>query len=267
VKAISKLLDLLNKENYCRKYIKKIYRDSEIRFIYRTKFGFDIFVHPEKILDILTTNQACDAELWMHAVQKLIKSLDVTVDVGANIGITSCWFSRISRTVYAFEPDSDNIKYLKDNLCLNKIRNVEVVPCVAGNINSEVDFYLRQSFGHHSASKKHITKTKKSVRLPVVRLDDFLQKRGITSISLLKIDVEGSEIDVLKGVEWYIKSKHISLIVFEHAPVLFENNSQRIEVFDYLSKFGYRIFDVDHNMVERKKMFDMEQGDFYAKPV
>jgi predicted RNA methylase len=102
-------------------------------------------VHPEKILDIIRTNQVCDAESWMHALQNEIKNSDVAVDVGANIGVTSCWLSKCSRTVYAFEPDSENINNLYANLNLNKIKNVQVVPCVVGEKTGEIDFYLRQS--------------------------------------------------------------------------------------------------------------------------
>ena len=266
MKIINYLLCLFNNKKRCHDYIKKIYGESGVRFIYRTNFGFDIFVHPEKILDIIKTNQACDAESWMHAVQKEIKKMDVAVDVGANIGIISCWLSKISRKVYAFEPGSENIKFLYNNLSLNDIKNVDVIPCAVGDYNGEVDFFLRQSFGHHGANRKHITKIIRSVKLPIVRLDDFLQKRGVHSISLLKIDVEGSEINVLKGIEKYIKLQLISLIVFEHAPILFDKKDQRVEVFDYLSKFNYRIFDIDHKNIQRKEMFDMKQGDFYAKP-
>jgi len=263
---LRRVLRLLKSNNFkCEDYVKKIYKESGVNLTYKTAFGFEIVVHPEKILDIIKSNQSCDAEPWMNALRE-VRDLDVSIDVGANIGITTCWLAQRSRTVYGFEPVHDNINYLRRNIQLNNIKNINVVPCVVGKSSGEVELFTRDSFGHHGIRRKHVGKTVESARCPIVRLDEFLASNDIASVSLLKIDVEGAEIDVLIGIENYLRRKSISIIVFEHAPILFEYKKQIFEVYDYLSSFDYSIYNLDHEKVSRSVFSTASQGDFYAKP-
>ena len=79
---------------------------------------------------------------------------DSTVcDVGANIGVYSLWLSRLcvpSGRVYAFEIAPATLERLRDNLLLNNIKNVEVIPAACADRSGPVEFFIGLS--HHSHS-------------------------------------------------------------------------------------------------------------------
>jgi hypothetical protein len=114
---------------------------------------------------------------------------------------------------------------------------------------------------------RHISELIKTIKVPSITLDKFCKEKNIDFVSLLKIDTEGSEISVLKGFDDYIRQKKVGLIIFEHAPILFERQEQAAEVYDFLLQRDYRIYDLKNNAVTRKELLKSDQGDFYAKPI
>jgi FkbM family methyltransferase len=250
----------------CKEYVAKIYRDSKACLIFRTEFGLDTYVHPEKLFDIIESNSSCDAEPWMKAIDVQLSNLDVAIDVGANIGIVSLWLSRHAKKVYSFEPMIQNVEFLQKNIKLNNFQNIEVIASAVGDFEGYIDFYQRESFGHHGTTTRHVSKTVQSIKVPIIKLDEFCKRKLIERVSFLKIDVEGGELFVLEGFETYLKAKKVDIIVFEHAPVLFEDERQRTAVFDFLTSLDYSIFDMNHRSVDRESMLILCQGDFYAKP-
>ncbi|MBU2569373.1 MAG: FkbM family methyltransferase [Gammaproteobacteria bacterium] len=203
----------------------------------------------------------------MNALQDVLPPMEVVIDIGANIGIVSCWLSRKSHIVYSFEPEQLNINFLQKNIQLNDIKNIEIVPFAVGAYDGATDFFIRDSFGHHGIKSKHITKVVDIRQVPMVRLDSFCREKLIDRISFLKIDVEGGELDVLQGFDEYLVSKKVDMVLFEHAPVLFNTDEEKAAVFDYLTSRDYLIFDIDHKKLDRSTMLRIQQGDFYAKPV
>lgn len=245
--------------------MQSIYEQSSARLFYRSDLGVDLFVHPQKIIQILQTNQSCDAEPWIRSIEHRILPGSVAIDVGANIGIVSSWLSSRFKQVLAFEPDEQNVELMRENLELNGANNVELIEKAVGNSDGEVVFYRRNSFGHHSTIKNHLTSVVDSVRVPLVKLDTLCGERGIDRVSFLKIDVEGTEIDVLRGFEAYIGESRIDFLLFEHAPVLLERQ-QYTEVYDFLNNYGYQVYDMSHKPVSRDIFLSGGQGDFYAVP-
>lgn len=252
---------------YFEEQIKSLRKKSGAMFIYRTKFGIDTYVHPEKLLDIIKTNTSCDAEPLLNSLSSILPPLGVSIDVGANIGIISCWLSRRSRVVYSFEPEESNIEFLKSNLILNDINNVDIYPVAVGAKDGSIEFCVRSAFGHHGIQKHHISDIVELRNVPIVTLDGFCKEKNIQRVSLLKIDVEGNELDVLMGFRDYISSKRVDIIVFEHAPILHKTAEGKMAVYDHLTKFGYVVFDITHRKMSRSDMLNAKQGDFYAKTI
>lgn len=252
---------------YFDERVKSLYKRSGALFIYRTKFGIDTYVHPEKLLDIVKSNTSCDAEPLLKSLNSILPHLDICIDVGANIGIVSCWLSRRSKIVYSFEPEESNIDFLKSNLTLNAIENVDINPVAVGAKDGSIEFCVRSAFGHHGIQKHHISNIVELRNVPIVTLDKFCEEKKIQHVSLLKIDVEGNELDVLMGFSDYLSSKRVGIIVFEHAPILHKTIEEKIAVYDYLTECGYFVFDIAHKRMKRSDMLSVEQGDFYAKPI
>lgn len=248
-----------------QKKLQRVYRDSSVRFIYPSHLGINVYVHPQKLVGILESDESCDAEGWMRAMAPVMNRGGVMLDVGANIGIVSCWLAQFADTVFAFEPDKQNTEMLNSNVELNGVANVTLVQSAVGAYDGEADFYQRNSFGHHSTVEGHITKIVEARRVPLLALDTFCAENNVDHVAFLKIDVEGTEIDVLRGCETYLRERRVDMVLFEHAPILLERQ-KHTEVFDFLTDQGYVVRDMLHNTVGRDEFLSGTQGDYYATP-
>ncbi len=266
-KIVSPLRFIMGREKLkFERQLAKIYAKAGSKLIYRTKIGIDTYVHPQKLLDIIRLNSSGDAEPWIRQLSSEIHDLDIALDVGANIGLVTCWLSKRARNVYAFEPIAENADFMKSNVELNGCRNVEIIESAIGETNGVVDIFKREAFGHHGMTQKHVSKTLEINQVPITRLDDFCRNAGIDHVSFLKIDVEGAEIAVLRGFRGFLSGQKVAMIVFEHAPALFDEQEQKAEVFDLLKSFGYAVFDLSGNPIGREHMLNCAHGDFYSKP-
>ena len=139
------------------------------------------------------------------------------VDVGANIGYNTVYASRrVGPTgrVVAIEPAADNIGVLRENIGTNGLDNVVVRPVAAGRAHEVRDFFLR---GEVSAVNSLFPNSVYAAvtgieQVQVAPLDDLVD----VDPDLVKIDVEGAELDVLAGMTRLLRSSALRLIVEWH---------------------------------------------------
>lgn len=116
----------------------------------------------------------------------------VIIDCGANIGMSILYFKRLypASRISAFEASPEIAVFLRDNLAKNKIDDVNLVEKAVWTDNEGIWFGSEKS----DASSIYLGENK--ILVPSVRLRDVLL--GQDRIDLLKIDIEGAEIEVLK---------------------------------------------------------------------
>jgi FkbM family methyltransferase len=157
-------------------------------------------------------------------IQRLIdtvtRSGDTLVDVGAHIGYNTVYAARTvgpGGAVYALEPAPDNRATLEENVAANRLANVTVLPFAAGAEPADREFFLRGSVSavNSFAPTSFYAPVTSSIRVRVAPLDDLIPVMP----DVVKIDVEGAELDVLAGMERILTSRGIRLIVEWH-PVL-----------------------------------------------
>ncbi len=139
-------------------------------------------------------------------IRSVIRSGDAAFDVGAQIGYLTLAMATAANkgaTVHAFEPESHNLERLRANLALNPGVNVTVVDKAASNVNGTLRLYLSNDHnaGTHSTVAGGMNVSSAFVEIPSVTIDDYVRDNGITSLRLIKIDVEGGELEVIKGAE------------------------------------------------------------------
>jgi FkbM family methyltransferase len=147
-------------------------------------------------------------ELWKNAC----RFSQTILDIGANTGL----YSLIAKTVnpgsqvYAFEPLPSFNAALKENIRLNGY-DVQVVDQAVSDFIGTAEFYAPQrgqgNLYSSSLSLEHYENHQKSTpivhQVQVTTLDTFVEREGITSVDLVKIDAEGQDANVLKG---FVKS-------------------------------------------------------------
>ena len=146
----------------------------------------------------------------------------VVVDVGANIGFNTVYAAqRVAPRgrVLAVEPADDNVAVLRQNVEGSGLDNITVLPVAAGRQSEMRQFFLR---GDVSAVNSFYQESVYAavtgvVNVPVKALDDLVDGEA----DLVKIDVEGAELDVLGGMTRLLRSARLRLVVEWH-PLLQE---------------------------------------------
>jgi FkbM family methyltransferase len=146
---------------------------------------------------------------------------DVILDVGANIGMFSIRFGRLFRdtTIYAFEPNPSVYRRLVRNISANALTKVEPINVAIASSAGGRPFFVTGATVTGSLYEGSSNYTTPSFDAETIALDCFCEMRRIRSIGLLKIDVEGAELEVLKGA---IKTLRIckQVVVECHTPQL-----------------------------------------------
>jgi FkbM family methyltransferase len=129
---------------------------------------------------------------------ELLESQDTVLDIGANIGFYSCLAASRGKHVVSFEPSPRNLNFLYRNLWENKLSCAEVFPVgLAGRCG------LSRIYGFGGISSFVAgwaqAETSKYSLVPVTTLDTVAAKRFQGKKLLIKMDVEGFELDVLEG--------------------------------------------------------------------
>jgi FkbM family methyltransferase len=128
-----------------------------------------------------------------------IKPGESVIDVGANVGFVALAAAALTGptgSVLAFEAHPATFRYLKQNVRLNRFRNVRLVWAAVGNAAGYVHFSSKANDDVNLVSEK-------GIRVPVVRIDDVVDEQG--QIALLKVDVEGYEKFVFEGARLTLK--------------------------------------------------------------
>jgi FkbM family methyltransferase len=147
-----------------------------------------------------------------EAYRRAITPGTIAVDVGANIGAHSLVLSRCvgkNGQVYSYEPSRTLSERFNQNMALNRIENLTLRNVGLGVTNSTMRFQPRQNEFSIGLGKLDANGP---IEVDVVALDSDLQVSG--RISLIKIDVEGNELDVVRGAKT-ILARHRPVLVIE----------------------------------------------------
>jgi FkbM family methyltransferase len=175
-----------------------------------------------------------------------IKSGDVYFDIGANIGSLGLPVVKQKSGVkyYGFEASPWVFNYLEKNFSDNKITNYQLYNyAVHANDRQPMQFYQSAHFGKSSLAP---TYTQDYILVNSISLDSFCADKQILHINWIKIDVQGFELFVFKGMEQLLQNKQVYNILFEfeywaEADAGLEKGAAQ----DYLKTMGYSLFDMN----------------------
>lgn len=168
------------------------------------------------------------------------------VDVGANDGLYTLFASRRVETtgkVIALEPSSREFARLERNLRLNASANVSALLMAASDREGAASLRLA-GFGHEGLNTlgefAYAIEQEATEEIRLITLDSIIKKHRLERIDVLKMDVEGGELNALKGAT-AILAKHKPLILLEIVEAALKHQgASREAVLDFLESFGYR---------------------------
>jgi FkbM family methyltransferase len=164
-----------------------------------------------------TSYAESESTLDLYSSLTPIKPGDVVLDIGACCGLTSLEFGRIvgeAGRVYAFEADPGNFAALEKNLARSGAANVTIEPLAVWKETGELKF---QADGTAGARVSEVSGRQDStVTVKSITLSDYVARRKIGRIDVLKIDVEGSEAEILAASRAVLRQFRPALIVELH---------------------------------------------------
>jgi len=196
------------------------------------KNRYGLFFCGDNFSSVFGVGSACEPVVRKEIVLKE----GVAMDIGANCGMFTIPLAKMlgkKGRVVSIEPDKKNIKLLKKNVELNNLTNVDVVEKGTYSKKGEMTFYLDDfGTGGHSLLKSNVAKKE---TIPIDTIDNILKNLKINHVDLIKIDVEGVEIEAFKGAKKILKKSHPK-IIFEAL-----SEKKRDEIYEFLSQYDYKI--------------------------
>lgn len=163
------------------------------------------------------------------------KKRRIFLDIGANIGFYTVLAVNVLRyeNIYSFEPSKKTYNLLEENIKINNLKNVNCYNLGVGSEN--ITTYIENNKGHTGKNKIN---REKGQKIQINILDDILPEEKHDKVDMIKIDVEGYELKVLKGSSNILKSVEKGTIIIieikknnrkEAINILKNNNFEKIE--------------------------------------
>ena len=152
---------------------------------------------------------------------QLVKPGDVCLDIGANMGWYTTLFQRLvgsNGVVHAFEPVPPTFKHLGENVRLNEPQNVRLNNLALGDEEKEIELHIFDDLpdGHASiATFGHSDFQSYTSRM--ITLDSYLEETGTDNVRLVKMDIEGAELMMLKGASKLFQQQDLPILEVEMA--------------------------------------------------
>ena len=181
------------------------------------------------------------------------------VDCGCNYGFYSFYTASLSEQnkIISIEASKETLDEFTKNLNLNNFKNINFFNnSVSNSIGENVTFF--ESKNDWESSQTHSNfRLSSNFKIKSITIDNLLKNYFLDDfIVIIKLDIEGNEINALKGAMEVIK-KAEPLIIIEFSIYSFENLDNIDYLKNFLIKYNYSIFDTKHNMIATDDILDM----------
>lgn len=199
-------------------------KDYSIKFRDGTKLMVSPNDHAYRVID----------EIWCKNAfsDYNFKENDLIVDVGGYIGESAIYFSRFTKNkIYVLEPVKKNYNKILINIQMNNLRNIIPFNLAMTADGRDVDMAIRTD----DLISSHITD--KSGKIKSITLQKFIRENNISKIDLLKLDVEGSEYEIIMGLDNSDFDKINNIMMEIHKSDIYS----REELINFIRDKGYTI--------------------------
>jgi FkbM family methyltransferase len=216
----------------------------------------NIFQKLDDYMSYLSSNTVNEKSLLLKALDKNINLIDVGSNYGSYINLIKKNF--LIKKAFIFEPSKKNYQYLKKKFNESKYT---IKAYAASNKNTKKIFYEYEISSMSSLypdlkTYNSFNKIKKKYLVKVIKLDNFIK---IKKIDLCKIDVQGEDLNTLKGMRNLLKKKIIKLIKIELSfEPLYGNNNNWIKIINFLNQYKYKLIGITKIKYKNLKIIFMD---------
>lgn len=175
-----------------------------------------------------------------------MKENGVFYDIGANIGTHSIFIGKAFHKVevIAFEAEKKNYTHLLKNIRFNHCSNIDCYNIAAGDKQSQEELFLYRKVAGEGGNSLVELPGKTTQTVMQWDLDSFVGINEISPPDLIKIDVEGYEMHVIKGMKEIISTYSPEILIEIHPKYLIEQfNNERV-VHEYMESLGYEVIEI-----------------------
>jgi FkbM family methyltransferase len=190
---------------------------SRLRVI-RTLVGFDLLADPGDTLGALLLRDAIFEAPETDLVTRILRPGDICVDGGCHLGYYSCLFAQLvgeSGQLFSFDANPRACQNTRTSLALNGLGSATVFHSALADASGNRSFYISTDDQTGLSSLGSIPTCKEIISVPCLSLEGFLNEHNIHNLRLLKLDVEGSEEMVLRGLGQCLGNHLIDFILIE----------------------------------------------------
>ena len=189
--------------------------------------------------------------------EKYLKKGDTYVDIGTNLGYMSLNAEKIvgkEGIVISFEPDSTILPLLKENKLLNN-SDIRIIEMAASEKAGIEIFNIATESGLSRLANEQVNlfglELLQQKEIKANSVDNILRELiPDNPINLIKIDVEGHELKVLKGAEATLKNNKPVLILEINHEALQQNNVSYLDILNFLRKFSYEFYMIESHSAD-----------------
>lgn len=234
------------------------------RHIIKTPDGLKLIIDPavDKSIELSLFHTGTYEKGILNFIRKTFNSQTAFIDVGANIGLFSLYVKKYfpTATIHAFEAHPQTVEILKQNFSLNSINHEGIHPHALGAFKGKVHISNEDRTNRGGASI--VQSSSNCFEIDCSTLDDIsIDKK----VGIIKIDVEGFELQVLQGAQRTIETDQPILII--EISKERDGVDQTQEIWDFVTNRGYKIFKLKgskerkSNLVEIKHFKDLPEHD------
>ncbi len=225
------------------------------------------------------------SESWMQFILSKLLSPETTfLDIGVNLGQTLLKVKAVDKSIpyIGFEPNPTCVNYINNLVSANSFQDTAIYPVGISDSSSVLNLNLFSDDEHDSSASiiedfRGSTSIKKSINVPVFKFEDISIEKA-SNIGVIKIDVEGAEVEVLSGIKQHLKSQR-PFVLIEILPAYNAENIKRISrqdlIQDLLSECDYSFFRIvkpqgEFEHIEKIESFgihsDLNKCDYILSP-
>ena len=139
----------------------------------------------------------------------------VVLDIGANVGIFSLYASKYAKQVYSLEPAKEHFDCLVRMLDFNSITNVKAINKALYTENTTLPFFHNPNKTMYSLHQAVADQSLNPETVETISLDKLFEDEKIEHVDLLKLDIEGTELEIINSEAFRVLADKIDTVVME----------------------------------------------------